>query len=140
MSLIKGSKEVLKQAAEKAMNSGVQVLTSGLAVPEGKYEFAVAATGDVYGAREVERKADSQKFLITFIAGSLKGLEDGNKGINQSFELEGNNNFVVTYDQALNMNAGETYIVDIATSPRGTKRVSSVMPKVAIEGTLVTAP
>lgn len=137
MSLIKGNKEVLKQAAEKAMNSGVQVLTSGLAVPEGKYEFTLSATGDVFGAREVERKSDAQKFLITFVAGALKGIEDGNKGINQSFELEGNNNFVVTYDQALNMNAGETYIIEITTSQRGTKRVSSVMPKVALEGTLV---
>ena len=76
----------------KAMISGISKslganpITSGVGVQPGKYKFITPPTALIFGCKPVD--STKGKFNLTFVAGTLCGIETDNKSIEKTFDLE----------------------------------------------------
>ena len=102
--------------------AGFAALRSGLGVIPGKYTFSTPDNENIYGVKPVQ--SAKGKFGLTLVAGTLKGAEDKNKAVNNTYGLgDTDKQFVVTLDQFQAIEPNQVY--DVVVGENG--RISSLV-------------
>ena len=117
----------LKASNAKGFNS----IVNGLGLMPGKYIFTTAPAEDIFGIKEVVGK-DDRKWALTMVAGTLKGAEESNASVNNSYGIgDTDRQFVVTADTCLQLKPDQSY--DVVINDKF--KVGSITPRVAVAST-----